>query len=73
MRKKIINMEEKYVLLKNCQIDGGVLSQGTEIMTFRGGYYVNGCIVAPIYYPSIRKVLEDPSNYKKYRIEKNTF
>ena len=37
MRKKIISMEEKYVLLKDCQIDGGVLSQGTEIMTFRGG------------------------------------
>ena len=66
-------MEEKYVLLKDCQIDGGVLSQDTEIKNLKDDYYVNGCIVAPIYYPSIRKVLEDPSNYKKYRIEKNTF
>ena len=66
-------MEEKYLLVKDCQIDGGTLKQRTEIMTFRGGYYVNGCIVAPSYYPSIRKVLEDPSNYKKYKLDKNVF
>lgn len=66
-------MEEKYLLVKDCQIDGGILKQGTEIMTFRGGYYVNGCIVAPSYYPSIRKVLEDLSNYKKYKLDKNVF
>ena len=66
-------MEEKYLLVKDCHIDGGTLKQGTEIMTFRGGYYVNGCIVAPSYYPSIRKLLEDPSNYKKYKLDKNVF
>lgn len=66
-------MEEKYVLIKPYETTEGTLPIGTEIMFFRGMWYVNGGISLPSYGTMLSMIINDPTYVRKVKIQKNEF
>ena len=66
-------MEEKYVLIKPYEFDGGSLPEGSEIVKFRGRFYFNGGMVSPAWNDILSKVIVDEEYVRKMKITKNTF
>ena len=66
-------MDEKYVLLKPYNAGEGVLSEGTEIVYFRGQFWVNGGPVPTSYNRMLGDLIKNEEYVKKMKIIKNTF
>lgn len=66
-------MNEKYVLIKPYQAGEGTLPEGSEIIYFRGQFWVNGGPVPPSYNGMLGKVIKNPEYVRKVKITKNQF
>jgi len=66
-------MDEKYVLLKPYDAGEGVLPEGTEIVYFRGQFWVNGGPVPTSYNRMLGDLIKNEEYVKKMKIIKNTF
>jgi len=66
-------MNEKYVLIKPYECSIGTLPEGTEIILFRGNFYVNGGMVAPSFKSILSKIIADSDYVKAVKINKNEF
>jgi hypothetical protein len=66
-------MDEKYVLLKPYNAGEGVLAEGTEIVYFRGQFWVNGGPVPTSYNRMLGDLIKNEEYVKKMKIIKNTF
>lgn len=66
-------MDEKYVLIKPYDAGEGVLPEGSEIIYFRGQFWVNGGPVPPSYNSMLGKLIKNNEYVKKMKLIKNTF
>lgn len=66
-------MEKKYVLIKPYECQYGTLPEGSEIIWFRGQFYVNGGPVPPSFNDILAKVIKDRNYVKEMKIVKNEF
>ena len=66
-------MDKKYVLIKPFECQYGTLPEGSEIIWFRGQFYVNGGPVPPSFNDILMKVIKDKSYVKEMKIIKNEF
>ena len=66
-------MEEKYVLIKPYVCDYGTLPEGSEIIFFRGQFYLNGGPIPQVWNTLFNKIIEDDNYVRKLKILKNTF
>lgn len=66
-------MNEKYILIKPFEAGEGTLPEGSEIIYFRGQFWVNGG-PAPTYYNTmLKKLITNPEYVRKAKIPKNMF
>ena len=66
-------MQKKYVLIKPYECQYGTLPEGSEIIWFRGQFYVNGGPVPPSFNDILVKVIKDKTYVKEMKIIKNEF
>lgn len=66
-------MDKKYVLIKPFECQYGTLPEGSEIIWFRGQFYVNGGPVPPSFNDILTKVIKDKTYVKEMKIIKNEF
>lgn len=66
-------MDKKYVLIKPFECQYGTLPEGSEIIWFRGQFYVNGGPVPPSFNDILAKVIKDKNYVKEMKIIKNEF
>ena len=66
-------MEEKYVLIKPYVCDYGTLPEGSEIIFFRGQFYLNGGPIPQVWNTLFNKIIKDDNYVRKLKILKNTF
>lgn len=66
-------MEKKYVLIKPYECQYGTLPEGSEIIWFRGQFYVNGGPVPPSFNDILLKVIKDKNYVREMKITKNEF
>lgn len=66
-------MNEKYVLIKPYECNYGTLPEGSEIIFFRGQFYLNGGPIPPVWNTLFKKIIADTSYVRKVAIPKNTF
>ena len=66
-------MEKKYVLIKPYECQYGTLPEGSEIIWFRGQFYVNGGPVPHSFNDILAKVIKDRNYVKEMKIVKNEF
>ena len=66
-------MDEKYVLIKPYPCKYGTLPEGTEVIYFRGQFYVNGGPIPNTYNDIFLKLIEDDEYVRMVKIPKNTF
>ena len=66
-------MDKKYVLIKPFECQYGTLPEGSEIIWFRGQFYVNGGPVPPSFNDILTKVIKDKNYVKEMKIIKNEF
>ena len=66
-------MDKKYVLIKPFECQYGTLPEGSEIIWFRGQFYVNGGPVPPSFNDILAKVIKDKTYVKEMKIIKNEF
>jgi len=66
-------MDKKYVLIKPFECQYGTLPEGSEIIWFRGQFYVNGGPVPPSFNDILAKVINDKTYVKEMKIIKNEF
>jgi hypothetical protein len=66
-------MDKKYVLIKPFECQYGTLPEGSEIIWFRGQFYVNGGPVPPSFNDILVKVIKDKTYVKEMKIIKNEF
>jgi hypothetical protein len=66
-------MNEKYVLIKPYECQYGTLPSGSEIIYFRGQFYLNGGPIPQVWNGMFKKIIEDDNYVRKYRINKNEF
>ena len=73
IRKKYNIMEEKYILMDAFECPEGTLAAGSEIIFFRGQFYVNGFPVSTAYNSILKRVISDEKLVYKRKITKNSF
>lgn len=66
-------MNEKYVLIRPYVCGYGTLPEGSEIIYFRGQFYLNGGPIPQVWNSLFKKIIEDTSYVRKVRIPKNMF
>ena len=66
-------MNEKYVLIKPYECSYGTLPQGSDIIYFRGQFYLNGGPIPSTWNSLFKKIIENKEYTKKLIIEKNEF
>lgn len=66
-------MNEKYILIKPFSTSEGTLPEGSEIIYFRGQFYVNGGPTPTYYNNMLKKLIADPEYVRKVKIHKNEF
>lgn len=66
-------MNEKYVLIKPYEHRSGTIPEGTEIINFRGAFYMNGGMIPSIYNPVMEAIISDPNYVRKLTVNKNEF
>lgn len=66
-------MDKKYVLIKPFECQYGTLPEGSEIIWFRGQFYVNGGPVPPSFNDILAKVIKDKTYVREMKIIKNEF
>ena len=66
-------MDKKYVLVKPFECQYGTLPEGSEIIWFRGQFYVNGGPVPPSFNDILAKVIKDKTYVREMKIIKNEF
>ena len=66
-------MNEKYVLIKPYVCNYGTLSEGSEIIYFRGQFYLNGGPIPQVWNHLFKKIIENDEYVKKVAIPKNMF
>lgn len=66
-------MDEKYVLIKPYPCQYGTLPEGTEVIYFRGQFYVNGGPIPNTYNDIFLKLIEDDEYVRMVKIPKNMF
>jgi hypothetical protein len=66
-------MNEKYVLIKPYDCNYGTLPEGSEIIFFRGQFYLNGGPIPQVWNTLFKKIISDETYVRKVRIPKNMF
>jgi len=66
-------MDEKYVLIKPYDCNYGTLPEGSEIIYFRGQFYLNGGPIPQVWNTLFNKIITDNSYVRKVKIPKNMF
>ena len=66
-------MNEKYVLIKPYECNYGTLPEGSEIIFFRGQFYLNGGPIPQVWNAMFKKIIADDTYVRKVRIPKNMF
>ena len=66
-------MNEKYVLIKPFDAGEGVLPEGSEIIYFRGQFWVNGGPVPTSYNRMLSDLIKKDEYVRKVKIPKNMF
>lgn len=66
-------MNKKYILIKPFECQYGTLPEGSEIIWFRGQFYVNGGPVPPSFNDIFANVIKDKTYVKEMKILKNEF
>jgi len=66
-------MDEKYVLIKPYNCNYGTLPEGSEIIYFRGQFYLNGGPIPQVWNTLFNKIITDNSYVRKVKIPKNMF
>ena len=66
-------MDEKYVLIKPFVAGEGTLPEGSEIIYFRGQFWVNGGPVPTSYNRMLGDLIKNEEYVKKMKIIKNEF
>lgn len=69
MFSKKVNMNKKYVFIKQFKTNEGVIPEGSEIIIFRGNVYMNGGMLHPAYNNMIMNIINNPKLRKEYLIE----
>ncbi len=52
-------MNEKYVLIKPYECNYGTLPEGSDIIYFRGQFYLNGGPITAVWNSLFKKIIED--------------
>lgn len=66
-------MNEKYVLKKPYTCSYGTLPEGSEIISFRGQFYLNGGPIPHTWNDMFNEIISDESLVVKLKINKNEF
>jgi hypothetical protein len=66
-------MNEKYVLIKPYECSYGTLPEGSDIIYFRGQFYLNGGPIPVEWNSLFKKIIEDDKYVRKVKINKNEF
>ena len=66
-------MNEKYVLIKPYECNYGTLPEGSEIIFFRGQFYLNGGPIPQVWNTMFKKIIAEDTYVRKVRIPKNMF
>jgi hypothetical protein len=66
-------MNEKYVLIKPYECGYGTLPEGSDIIYFRGQFYLNGGPIPAVWNSLFKKIIEDDKYVRKVKINKNEF
>ena len=66
-------MNEKYVLVKSYDCSYGTLPQGSDIIFFRGQFYLNGGPIPQVWNTLFKKIITDDTYVRKVKIPKNMF
>lgn len=66
-------MRKKYRLIKEFVCQYGTLPEGTDIIWFRGMFYVNGGVVPPSFNDILAKLVKNKEYVKEVLIAKNEF
>ena len=69
----VINMNEKYVLIKPYECSYGTLPEGSDIIYFRGQFYLNGGPIPAVWNSLFEKIIENDKYVRKVKINKNEF
>lgn len=64
-------MEEKYVLKKPFECQYGTLPEGSEIIYFRGQFYLNGGAISNAWNSLFKKIIENDEYVVKTRLIHN--
>ena len=66
-------MNEKYVLIKPYECNYGTIPQGSDIIYFRGQFYLNGGPIPTVWNSLFNKIIENDEYVKKVKIHRNEF
>ena len=66
-------MNEKYVLIKPYECSYGTLPEGSDIIFFRGQFYLNGGPIPSVWNSLFKKIIADNEYVKKVTIHRNEF
>ena len=66
-------MEEKYILRDAYECPEGTLPAGTDIIFFRGRFFVNGFPVSTEYNSVFKKIISDDKLVIRKKITKDSF
>jgi len=66
-------MDEKYVLIKPYTCGYGTLPEGSEIIYFRGQFYLNGGPIPQTWNKLFSDIISDETYVRKVKIIKNEF
>ena len=66
-------MNEKYVLIKPYECNYGTLPEGSDIIYFRGQFYLNGGPISSSWNSLFKQIIENDEYVKKVEIQKNEF
>ena len=66
-------MNEKYVLIKPYECSYGTLPEGSDIIYFRGQFYLNGGTIPSTWNSLFKKIIENDEYVKRVKIQKNEF
>lgn len=66
-------MDEKYILIKPYECSYGTLPQGSDIIYFRGQFYLNGGPIPQSWNSLFKKIIENDEYVRKVKIQKNEF
>ena len=66
-------MDEKYILIKPYECSYGTLPQGSDIIYFRGQFYLNGGPIPQSWNSLFKQIIENDEYVRKVKIQKNEF